>query len=51
MTEEVYHKGRLNGEVHLYNKHGNLSYIDTYQDGVKLSRQSKQSSAEAQSDD
>ena len=38
MTEEVYHNGKLNGTVRLYNKNGNLAYIDTYQDGVKLSR-------------
>ena len=36
MTEEVYHNGRLNGIVHLYNKNGNLAYIDTYQDGVRI---------------
>ena len=39
MTEEVYTDGKLNGVVHLYNKNGNLAYIDTYQNGVKLSRQ------------
>jgi antitoxin component YwqK of YwqJK toxin-antitoxin module len=39
MTEEVYNNGQLNGTVHLYNKNGNLAYIDTYQNGIKLSRQ------------
>ena len=27
MTEEVYHHGRLNGIVHLYNKNGNLAIL------------------------
>jgi antitoxin component YwqK of YwqJK toxin-antitoxin module len=38
MSDEFYQDGKLQGEIRIYKKGGDLAYIDTYDKGVKSHR-------------